>query len=406
MSFAMDHLSWGFFQNIDFKAIGSHITNTAKTLFTGEETTPPDCLGQSITLDGITYKADRTKTKSGSNLDAVWPCLRVDNNKILLDLIANGNRGWEARTAPDVGRGYLSAPSTGDTVAVGMLDLYHNLLAAGPSTSQLTPDTTLTYTFDSTNPPTRAEVRANAGLMLVAAGMYAAVSVVDMTGLSTKDKIEHVPGVYDCIRGAANALNSESSNFVTSYASSLRAVIDCITPALPGPAAFLLGIFTGGLSTISGMLTGLWGELTGSNHGVITVSQSGQRSSLPVSVAGTATDYLGQWVGHTRRMTLNEDGTGTVHIASGAMNGEEWTLKWASVPNGIAITIGTKVDTYGEGVGGFAEGKKWMATLFSPDGPSGPKVLSVFRDGQMQRNPEDGLHWCSERYGHSLWCGA
>ena len=389
----LTHLSPLDFFKIDFKKIGANISSAVHSALTHESASAPSCLGKPVTLDGVTYTADRTKTASGKNLNAVWPCLRAESGRILLDLEANGNRAWLARTRPDVGGGQSTAPSSGDATASGLFALYQRLAMRGPSTGRLMPDTTLTFGFDSDAPPSRAEVKTDVGLMLMSAAMYEVTAVMDFAGLKAKDKLDNAPETYDCILSASDTVGTSSEHFVTDFASAFKTAIDCLAAIAPGPMAFMLGVLGSGAGVVSGLLTGAFNEAAGSNLGIVQVRQSGQRTA-------NKADFIGRWTGHTRLMNLNADGSATVSYFNGAMNGEEWSASWTNASDGITVTLKARTSKTGSGLNDYMQpGLSWTGVLEKAD------KATVMK---FSENPgDDSFYWCNEnKYGYDYLCGA
>ncbi|WP_433664581.1 hypothetical protein ACQPW1_22080 [Nocardia sp. CA-128927] len=390
----LTHLSPLDFFKMDFSKFATGVGDSMRTLLTGESSKAPDCLEKQIDVDGVTLKANRTKNESGANIDAVWPCLRSDSGQIQLDLRANGNRAWLARSQPDVGTGVLSAPTSGDATAAGFFTLFYNI-GKHRSTGTLMPGTTLTYTFSPDNPPARAEVQVDAGLLLTSALVYQITSILDITGASTYDNVEKIPGTYDCLLGAADTLDTSDKNFVDNFSSAFNTILGCLSAVTPGPLAFLLNIFNGGAGLVSGLLTAAWNEITGNNHGIVTIDSSGRPKS----------DYALTWTGHTRQMHLNADGTGDVTIFSGAADGETWSATWDTTATGVTVSLVSLTSKTGAGLGDLKPGTKWVAALQkSPD--DNKTVLHFVDPGKDLRNPNEGFYWCAEKYGYSYDCGA
>ncbi|ODR17088.1 hypothetical protein BHQ23_27585 [Mycobacterium gordonae] len=287
LSTTLTHLSPVDFFHIDFARFAKGVTDAIGTVLTGQSTKSPECVEKSIDVDGVTLKANRTKNESGGNLDAVWPCLRFEHGQILLDLHANGNRAWLTRSQPDVGTGALSALDSHAATASGFISTLYNL-GKRRSTGTLMPSTTLTYSFSPDNPPTRAEVKVDPGLMLTSALVYELTALLDITGASTGDKLEKVPGAYDCLLGAADTLDTAKKAFIDNFLSAFHTILGCMSEVVPGPAAFLLNIFAGGATIVSGLLTSAWNEATNNNHGIIIINRIGGSTQVINEVAVSA----------------------------------------------------------------------------------------------------------------------
>jgi hypothetical protein len=124
-------------------------------------------------------------------------------------------------------------------------------------------------------------------------------------------------------------------------------------------------------------------------------------TQTPTTPAVDTAAYAGDWIGHTRQMTLNPDGNGTMKVYSGAFNGETWSATWRGSGQGIAVTLVSQLSSQGLGTSGsMYAGATYSATL-QTDG-DGVRYLAMTGFGDATNT----VAWCSERYGRSLECGA
>lgn len=255
------------------------------------------------------------------------------------------------------------------------------------------PGTTLTYAFSADNLPTRAEAKVDPGLMLTAALVYQITAIFDMTGMSTYDEMEKVPGAYDCLLGAADTLDTTGKTFLENFSSAFATIVGCLATVVPGPMAFLLNIFGSGAQIVAGLVNAAWNEFTNDNHAIITISNERPRA-----------DYAQTWTGHTRLMHLQLDGTGDVTIFSGASDGETWSATWETTAAGIAVSLVARTSKSGAGLADLHPGTKWDAALLKS---SDQKTILHFVDpGADPTSPQEGFFWCSDKYGYSYDCGA
>jgi hypothetical protein len=93
-------------------------------------------------------------------------------------------------------------------------------------------------------------------------------------------------------------------------------------------------------------------------------------------------------------MQLQEDGTGSLQMFSGASDGEKWSISWKDDgPNQYAISLDTRTSISGQGAG-LKQGDKYVAVLQKPTGHD--YVLHMTRPGQSVDNPDIGFFFCSE----------
>ncbi|MFT4086766.1 MAG: hypothetical protein QM658_06355 [Gordonia sp. (in: high G+C Gram-positive bacteria)] len=107
----------------------------------------------------------------------------------------------------------------------------------------------------------------------------------------------------------------------------------------------------------------------------------------------TNSAFVGKWMGHTRSLDLNADGSGQVSLFSGAMDGEVWNLQWTSSGDSLTVTIGSQVKVSGSGVGGISQGATWTGSLVHPD-TGGTAVLL------------NNVSYCDNAAGQGGYCGA
>ncbi|MFT4125758.1 MAG: hypothetical protein QM662_05955 [Gordonia sp. (in: high G+C Gram-positive bacteria)] len=115
-----------------------------------------------------------------------------------------------------------------------------------------------------------------------------------------------------------------------------------------------------------------------------------------------ASAFVGEWIGHTRTMTIDADGSGRMQVNSGAADGETWSFTWTSTTSGIAITLIAMVSSVGEGLGDLTPGQTYDTTLRTDD--EGIRYLVTAGFGG---DPANDVAWCNQaRDGYSRECGA
>lgn len=117
-----------------------------------------------------------------------------------------------------------------------------------------------------------------------------------------------------------------------------------------------------------------------------------------------AQNYVQQWTGHSRQMTVNDDGSADITLFSGAMNGEQWQARWSTTADGIEVTLTSRLSTTGDGLGDLSEGTTWIAALQRAE--DGTTVLHFVDVGEDLSDSDSGFYWCSDGYGYSSVCGA
>ncbi|OMC46779.1 hypothetical protein [Mycobacterium sp. IS-1264] len=117
-------------------------------------------------------------------------------------------------------------------------------------------------------------------------------------------------------------------------------------------------------------------------------------------------DYVGDWQRHLSMMTIAPDGTGTIVVGSSARDGERWTMRWTQGDGpGLAIRLEQRIGAWGDGMGGYInEQTAWKAELVVA--PDGPTVLHLAQNDAELTDANAGDIWCSQKYGHSHFCGA
>lgn len=115
-------------------------------------------------------------------------------------------------------------------------------------------------------------------------------------------------------------------------------------------------------------------------------------ATQPPPVATLPSQYVGKWPGHTRQLNLNSDGTGSLSVFSGAMNGTVWDLTWTGSGSGIAVTLVRKTKVVGDGAPLYYPGQVLTGSLSSQDGG---QVLTLA-----------GVTYCDDTAGRAGICGA
>jgi len=110
--------------------------------------------------------------------------------------------------------------------------------------------------------------------------------------------------------------------------------------------------------------------------------------------------FFDQWVGHDRSLQLSRDGTGTLVLGDGALNTDQWALRWKKNPSdSITITLASLVARSGPGMGNL--GEQYFATI-QPDS-TGSQVLYMHRINP----PGKGYTFCTlPELRASAQCGA
>ncbi|MGW0036772.1 hypothetical protein [Gordonia sp. NPDC003376] len=135
-----------------------------------------------------------------------------------------------------------------------------------------------------------------------------------------------------------------------------------------------------------------------------TVGAAPTPATSPTSTSPRADTvaYAGEWVGHTRSMTLSAGGTGTMSVFSGAANGEQWTLTWGISGGGVDMTLVNRTSVVGDGVSGSMHAGATYHGVLTADA-AGVTYMTMTGFG----NEGYAVTWCNQdRYGYSPECGA
>ena len=108
------------------------------------------------------------------------------------------------------------------------------------------------------------------------------------------------------------------------------------------------------------------------------------------------------WTGHGRGLQLSPNGTGTLRMASGAANADQWNVDWVSNTDGTyTVTIAELISQSGLG-SGVQSGSNYIASYQVVEGET---VLHFLKAGDP---PSYGFDFCTpyrQGSGHSP-CGA
>ena len=124
-----------------------------------------------------------------------------------------------------------------------------------------------------------------------------------------------------------------------------------------------------------------------------TVTQTMQPQAPAVEApAVLPAEYVGQWLGHGRGLTLNSDGTGELSLNSGAANNSTYSVIWTGSGSGIAVTLNALTGTYGDGAGDYQPGQTLTGSLGSE---GGGQTLTL-----------DSIVFCDDASAQAGTCGA
>lgn len=117
---------------------------------------------------------------------------------------------------------------------------------------------------------------------------------------------------------------------------------------------------------------------------------------LPSLKPTRESDFVGQWRGYLRELTLAADGTGSVGIQKsgaklpdGRIIGERWSLRWFHNENSIQVTFLRRTELVGDGSSGIIEENVPYAGRLATDLSGATFML-------MSRSVHPALHW--------TWC--
>lgn len=101
-----------------------------------------------------------------------------------------------------------------------------------------------------------------------------------------------------------------------------------------------------------------------------------QNVPLPSALPTNRSDFVGQWTGYFRDLSLNADGTGSVGIRKpaklpdGRVVGERWSLRWVHNGHSIIVTFGPRTALDGDGSSGIIEENSSHAASLAADSDS------------------------------------
>jgi hypothetical protein len=257
-----NHLSW--FQPIQLDlgaALQSARTFVMESL--GLEYPAPDCVGQTATAsDGAEYSI-----LQGS---AVHSCIKAAGDTITVNLYAATAMPYRVKSWPAVTGGALPGTDSGSilmTLASKWVpSASGGVLMGGGSSAQ--------FEFTTANPPQFLEARQDAH-MLIGSVLLNLVGII-LRPLSGGAELVTKIGQLDCLSGVLTTGSSDSVDASTA-ASIFRTFLACVNtlgPAIPLPAAIVLGLLGAVPALVAGSAIGLVNEITGKAVERIEVSSS------------------------------------------------------------------------------------------------------------------------------------
>ena len=295
-SVTMTHFSGGWFGwvNDAGEAFDKAINDYLKLRFD-----PPACEGKKLALDGVTYAAK-------INGNGIYVCVEEKDGSPAVSVHSNSPFVWRIAGRKGSVKPGAEVPPV-DASGIVTLAAYHQLFGymrdrevalvpGGSSWLGLTGDGAWKLT---------ADVDAGLGLIaVVVAGvdLYLAVSGVSWAG---REKA----AVGECAAGVLEAGVKPDPGKVT------RAVLDCLGTVVKGPAAVIAAVLSSLSSLLVTQVIGIAGEITQTNHLRIDVNAV----AVPQEPDGVdlVSLFVGDWVGHTRTLTISKDGTAVESISSG-----------------------------------------------------------------------------------------
>ena len=163
------------------------------------------------------------------------------------------------------------------------------------------------------------------------------------------------------------------------------------TVALPGTTVTPNGPAVGGDTATVGA--------TSTSTSTATVADTS--STSPPGDDVDTSEYSGRWQRHGSYLDLEPDGTGTILIGNGAVDGEKWSLTWAPTDHDIVITVGPQISKSGAGLDGLLAAGQTITGVRATD----PANITVLRTTGI-RGESLTQGWCMPKYGSAAECGA
>lgn len=177
-------------------------------------TPKPACAGQPLTLAGAGKVA-----VTGPAGDGAWVCARLDGDAYAVDLTNNSPVPWEMRASPRATLLPQGATKLPDVLAI----------AVAQPRNMLPPGGSATYRFPLDAFPSRIELTADPGTLLVSDLAVALDVVAAVFGVSWAEHLGEVGGSVGCLTSTVgppgNALD------VATVGTALRALLACLGPA-------------------------------------------------------------------------------------------------------------------------------------------------------------------------------
>lgn len=225
----------------------------------------PQCAGKSASIqDGgtITLGGDFSPKAN----PVVWPCLRIEGDKTVVTLTANGPLPWRVRAAPNA---VLAPPGTVDAHNAVILSAYQTLVTHRPyAEGLLIPGVPMTYRLPTAELPGVVQGVADSGTYLGMALLFAFDLAMSVFGVDTKSIGQSVEALT-CLGNAVEAADLSTSSAGSELADFARAVLNCAgivakaaNGTLPGPAKVVLTILGSGIALVAAGIQGAVATVT------------------------------------------------------------------------------------------------------------------------------------------------
>ncbi len=228
----VDHLSWFWPAFLDFGKVRD-VLGRLLGQTTGITSPRPDCAGKPTATATGTPVSMSGDYAPGSHPIA-WPCLRVEQNRVVATLTSNSPLPWRIRAAPNA---TLDEQGTVDVSKAAVLAAYHTLVTHRPyAEALLIPGTSMTYRFPEQNLPATIAGHADVGTYLGMSLLFGIQTALEVFGVELGD-IGKSADALTCLGNAVETANLAAKPNVDAVAGFAKSMLACFTSVLEGLGA-------------------------------------------------------------------------------------------------------------------------------------------------------------------------
>ena len=193
---------------------------------------------------------------------------------------------------------------------------YDTLVKTRPySEGLLIPGVPLTYRLPAAMLPGVIAGQADVGTYLGMGLLFGLEEALDVFGIDL-GHIGTSVAAMRCLGDAVDTANLGTHPSADAIGGLTKVVLSCISTAAlaagheaPGPVKVVIGILTSGIGLVAAGLQGAVLTLIGKDRLTINLT--------PHAPPVTLSTFAGEWIGHTRQLTITTDGHASEHIDSG-----------------------------------------------------------------------------------------